>query len=129
MSKKIPSDLKYTATHEWVREETDGIITIGITDHAQSLLGDIVYIELPEKRQKLSQGEGCAVVESVKAAADVYAPLAGEIIMSNQALASQPELVNIDPYGDGWLCQIKLNDVSALDTLFNAEDYAKSIFS
>lgn len=129
MSKKIPSDLKYTATHEWVREETDGIITIGITDHAQSLLGDIVYIELPEKRQKLSQGEGCAVVESVKAAADVYAPLAGEIIMSNQALASQPELVNIDPYGDGWLCQIKLNDASALDTLFNAEDYAKSIFS
>lgn len=124
---RTPNDLKYTASHEWVREEQDGTITIGITDHAQDLLGDIVYVELPEKQKKLSKGEGCAVVESVKAAADVYAPVGGEVIASNEALSSQPELMNIDPYGDGWLCRIKVEDKAGLTTLLNADDYSKSI--
>ncbi len=127
MTSRVPKDLKYTNSHEWVREEQDGTITVGITDHAQDLLGDIVYVELPEKQKKLNTGEGCAVVESVKAAADVYAPLGGEVIASNEALSSQPELMNIDPYGDGWLCRIKIADKTGLAALLSAEGYLKSI--
>lgn len=127
MTNHAPKDLKYTASHEWVRLEKDGTITVGITAHAQNLLGDIVYVELPELQKKLNKGDACAVVESVKAAADVYAPVAGEIIKSNEALSTQPELMNVDPYGDGWLCRLKVNDAATVDALLSADDYLASI--
>src|SRR5690348_6167282 len=100
---EIPKDLKFTSTHEWVRIEEDGTITIGITSHAQEMLGDLVYVELPEPEAQVRLGEECAVVESVKAASDVYAPLSGEIIEINDLLLDMPGTVNSDPYGDGWL--------------------------
>jgi glycine cleavage system H protein len=127
MAGHIPKELKYTPSHEWVKLEDDGTVTIGITAHAQSLLGDIVYVELPDVQKKLSKGEGCGVVESVKAAADVYAPVAGEVIKSNEALSTQPELMNIDPYGDGWLCRLKLADSASLDALLDADGYLENI--
>jgi glycine cleavage system H protein len=127
MAGHIPKELKYTPSHEWVKLEDDGTVTIGITAHAQSLLGDIVYVELPDVQKKLSKGEGCGVVESVKAAADVYAPVAGEVIKSNEALSTQPELMNIDPYGDGWLCRLKIADSASLDALLDADGYLENI--
>ena len=104
---QLPTDLKYTKSHEWLRTLPDGTIEVGITDHAQSALGDLVFVEVPEKGRAVAVGEACAVVESVKAASDVYSPVAGEVVAGNPALASEPELVNKDPYGTGWLMRVK----------------------
>ena len=104
---QLPADLKYTKSHEWLRTLPDGTIEVGITDHAQSALGDLVFVEVPEKGRAVAVGEACAVVESVKAASDVYSPVAGEVVDGNPALASEPELVNKDPYGAGWLMRVK----------------------
>ena len=103
----LPGDLKYTKDHEWLRQEEDGSVTIGITDHAQSALGDMVYVELPEVGQDLETGGEMAVVESVKAASDVYAPVAGGVVAVNENLADDPEKINSDPYGDGWIVRMK----------------------
>lgn len=103
---QVPDTLRYTQTHEWLRQEADGSITVGITDHAQAQLGDLVYVELPAVGKTLAAGDACAVVESVKAAADVYAPLAGTVLAVNDALNGAPELVNQDPYGAGWLMRV-----------------------
>ncbi len=118
----IPSDLKYTSSHEWVKLEEDGIVTVGITDHAQSLLGDMVYVETPEVGRKVNQGEECAVVESVKAASDVYAPISGEIVEKNGDLDGSPEKVNEDAYST-WLFRIRPDNVSDLDALLDARAY------
>jgi glycine cleavage system H protein len=104
---QIPADLRYTKSHEWMRTLPDGTIEIGITDHAQQALGDLVFVEVPETGRKLAAGDACAVVESVKAASDVYSPLAGEVAAGNPALATQPELINKDPYGEGWILRLK----------------------
>ncbi|KFZ30496.1 glycine cleavage system protein H [Pseudidiomarina salinarum] len=119
----IPKELKYTATHEWVRNEGDGIYTIGLTEHAQDLLGDMVFVELPEVGSNVDTGDDIAVAESVKAASDVYAPITGEVVEINEELESSPESVNSDPYGDGWLFKIKATDPSELDGLLDAEAY------
>ena len=121
---KIPADLKYTQSHEWVKTNADGSVTIGITDHAQEALGDIVFLELPEAGRKLAEGETCAVVESVKAASDIYAPLAGEVLAANSALTDTPEQVNSDAY-NAWLFKLKPADAGALNALLSAEAYAK----
>ena len=122
---EIPSELLYRESHEWVRIDEDGTATIGISDHAQAQLGDMVFIELPEPGMSYEQGDACAVVESVKAASDVYAPLTGEVIESNSALEDSPELVNTDPYGDGWLFRMQLANPSELDGLLTPEAYAE----
>ncbi|WP_455365286.1 glycine cleavage system protein GcvH [Kaarinaea lacus] len=119
----IPEDLHYTKTHEWVKQDADGTVTVGITDHAQNLLGDMVFIELPEVGTDYTTGADCAVVESVKAASDVYCPISGEVIASNEALVDAPEMVNQDPYGDGWLFKLKPNDAGEVEDLLNAEAY------
>ena len=103
---QVPDTLRYTQTHEWLRQEADGSVTVGITDHAQAQLGDLVYVELPAVGKTLAAGDACAVVESVKAAADVYAPLVGTVLAVNEALNGAPELVNQDPYGAGWLMRV-----------------------
>lgn len=103
---QVPDTLRYTQTHEWLRQEADGSITVGITDHAQAQLGDLVYVELPAVGKALTAGDACAVVESVKAAADVYAPLTGTVLAVNEALSSAPERVNQDPHGEGWLIRL-----------------------
>jgi glycine cleavage system H protein len=121
----LPHELKYSKSHEWVREEADGSVTVGITDHAQGLLGDMVFVELPEIDRVLDTEEECAVVESVKAASDVYAPVSGTVIEVNRAVEDSPELVNQDPYGDGWL--FRLQDVSGLDELLDADAYAEMV--
>lgn len=123
----IPQELKYAKSHEWVRSEADGSVTIGITDHAQGLLGDMVFVELPEVGSDVSTDEDCAVVESVKAASDVYAPIAGEIIEVNSTLEDSPEIVNSDPYGDGWLFKMKVADSGEVDALLDADAYAKIV--
>ncbi len=120
----IPSELKYNKSHEWVRREDDGTVTVGITDHAQDLLGDMVYVELPEVGRELAAEEECAVVESVKAASDVYAPLTGEVVAVNEALEDSPEIVNQNPYGDGWLFRIQPADIAAVEMMLDAEAYA-----
>lgn len=117
----IPQDLKYTASHEWLRLGDDGVATVGITDHAQEQLGDVVFVELPEIGRKLKAGEECAVVESVKAASDVYSPLDGVIVEVNEALAENPELINQDPYGEGWILRIKT--AATLAELLDATAY------
>ena len=104
---ELPGDLEYTKDHEWLRQEEDGSVTIGITDHAQSALGDLVYVELPEVGQELEVGGEMAVVESVKAASDVYAPVSGSILAVNEDLADDPEKINADPYGDGWIVRLQ----------------------
>jgi len=104
---EIPSDLRYTKNHEWVRSLPDGSVEIGITDHAQAALGDLVFVEVPDAGRMLSAGDACAVVESVKAASDVYSPLGGEVLAGNGQLATQPELINSDPYGQGWILRLK----------------------
>ncbi len=121
----LPQELKYSKSHEWVREEADGTVTIGITDHAQGLLGDMVFVELPELDRELGVEEECAVVESVKAASDVYSPVAGSVAEVNSAVEDSPELVNQDPYGDGWL--FKLKDVSGMEDLLDADAYAATV--
>lgn len=120
----IPSDLQYRETHEWVRVEDDGSVFIGITDHAQAALGDMVFVELPEPGMSYAQGDACAVVESVKAASDIYMPVSGEVIENNSALEDDPGLVNKDPYGDGWLFSISPSKPSELDSLLDATAYA-----
>ncbi|TLZ34604.1 MAG: glycine cleavage system protein GcvH [Gammaproteobacteria bacterium] len=104
---KVPADLKYTKSHEWVRALADGTVEVGITDHAQHALGDLVFVEVPEAGRAVKAGEPCAVVESVKAASDVYAPLAGEVTGGNGRLGGEPQVVNSDPYGEGWLMRLK----------------------
>ncbi len=121
----FPEELKYAATHEWVRTEEDGSITVGITDHAQELLGDIVFVELPEEGTVVSAQEEVSVIESVKAASDVYAPASGEIIAVNEELNDAPETVNSSPYEEGWLFRILPSDTSELDDLLSAEAYAE----
>ncbi len=118
-----PSHLRYTKSHEWVESMSDDTYRVGISDHAQDLLGDMVFIELPEAGQSLSASDECAVVESVKAASDVYSPLSGEVIEINEALVDSPDLVNRDPYGDGWLFTLKASDSSELDELMSADEY------
>lgn len=122
----VPNELKFTPSHEWVRVEDDFAI-VGITDFAQTLLGELVYVELPDVGDVIDQGEDCAVVESVKAASDVYCPVSGEIIEINEALADEPELVNDDPYGNGWLFKIQIDDVNQLETLLTPEEYQKQV--
>lgn len=122
----IPSDLKYAKSHEWVRVD-GGTATVGITDHAQSELTDVVFVELPAAGRAVAAGEACAVVESVKAASDIYAPVAGEIIEGNPALESDPGLVNTDPYGEGWLFRIRLASPGDLDALLDAAAYGAAI--
>jgi glycine cleavage system H protein len=126
MSENIPADLKYAKSHEWVRLEGD-TATIGISDHAQHELTDVVFVELPAVGRKVAAGEACAVVESVKTASDIYAPLSGEVIAVNPELAKRPELVNSQPYQDGWFFKLKVNQPSEADRLLNAETYAKQI--
>jgi glycine cleavage system H protein len=123
----IPQELKYTKTHEWIRIEEDGSYTIGITDHAQSLLGDMVFIELPEIGDEFEVGEDCAVVESVKAASDIYCPVTGEIIAINEKLDDSPELVNNDPFLDGWLFTVKPADDCDLDNVIEASAYEEIV--
>ena len=119
----IPTDLGYRESHEWVRASGDGTAVVGISDHAQSALGDMVYVELPEAGLSFEQGDACAVVESVKAASDIYAPVSGEVIEFNGALEDTPELVNTDPYGEGWLFKIRLSDPSEIEGLLKAAEY------
>lgn len=123
----IPADLKYVASHEWLKLEDDGIITVGITDHAQGLLGDVVFVELPEVGRTVSADEEIAVVESVKAASDVYAPIAGEIVEINDELVDSPELANEDPYGKAWFFKIKPANVADYDDLLSAEEYQSAL--
>ncbi|HEV3429891.1 MAG TPA: glycine cleavage system protein GcvH [Paraburkholderia sp.] len=122
----IPADLKYTESHEWIRTEADGTLTVGITDHAQQALGDIVFLELPEAGRQVSAGDAIAVIESVKAASDIYAPVAGEIIASNAELADTPDEVNSEPY-ESWLFKIKPAADAKLDGLIDAAAYEKAI--
>ena len=122
---EIQSDLLYRESHEWVRVEDDSGIVVGISDHAQEALGDMVYVELPEPGMSYEQGEACAVVESVKAASDIYAPVTGEVVQANAELEDSPELVNSSPYGDGWLFRMIPSDPSQIDDLLGADDYAE----
>jgi glycine cleavage system H protein len=120
---ETPDDLKYSKSHEWVRVNDDGTVTIGVTDHAQAQLGDLVYVEVPDEGRELEAEDACAVVESVKAASDVYAPLAGTVAAANEALADTPEAVNNDAYGDGWLIRLKPADAAAVNALMSAAEY------
>lgn len=123
----IPTELRYTESHEWVRRNDDGTLTIGITDHAQHLLGDIVFVETPETEDTFSAGDDCAVIESVKAASDVYCPIDGEVVEGNEALGDTPEIINNDPYGDGWIFKIKPEDEGAYDELMDSDAYSEVI--
>ena len=122
--KNIPGDLKFLSSHEWARIESDGTITIGISDHAQDLLGDIVFVELPEVGQTLDAESDAAIVESVKAASDVYSPISGEVKEVNSLLEDQPEIINSSPYEDGWFYKISPSDLSELDNLLSPKDYS-----
>ncbi|HET6632110.1 MAG TPA: glycine cleavage system protein GcvH [Rhodanobacteraceae bacterium] len=121
---EIPGDLKFLKSHEWVRIEDDGLARVGISDSAQSQLGDIVYVELPEAGSSVTAGNACAVVESVKAASDIYAPVSGEVVEVNEVLADAPETINDDAWGDGWIFAIRPSDLGELDELLGADDYA-----
>ena len=120
---EVPKGLKYMESHEWVRNDGDGTATIGITDHAQDALGDVVFVELPDLGAELSAGDESGVVESVKAASDIYAPVSGEVIAINEQLVDSPELVNESPYGDGWFYRVRLADPEELEDLMDAEAY------
>ena len=124
---KIPAELKYARTHEWLRHEDDGSVTVGISDHAQAALGDLVFVETPEAGRSVTAGEACAVVESVKAASDVYSPVGGEVIAGNEALATQPELLNSDPYGEGWIMKIRPAGDAETSTLLDAKAYEATL--
>jgi len=119
----VPADLQYTKSHEWLRRLPDGTIEIGITDHAQDALGDLVFVEVPEPGRTVSSGEACAVVESVKAASDVYSPIAGSVIAGNSRLVSEPEAVNKDPYGSGWLMRVRPDGAVPAEELLSASEY------
>ncbi|MBT0721240.1 glycine cleavage system protein GcvH [Tatumella sp. TA1] len=123
----VPQQLKYRESHEWVRQEDDGTVTVGITEHAQGLLGDMVFVDLPEIGREVTVGDDCAVAESVKAASDIYAPVSGEIIAVNEALSDSPEQVNTSPYDAGWLFKIKLANPHELEQLLNAATYQSLI--
>ncbi len=123
---KLPADLQYTESHEWVRLETDGTVTIGITDHAQEALGDIVFLELPTEGTKIAAGKSLAVIESVKAASDIYAPISGEVLEINEKLADEPGAVNADPYA-AWLLKLKPSEQAELASLMSAEAYRQSL--
>ena len=121
----IPGDLKFLSSHEWVRVEVDGTVTVWISDHAQDLLGDIVFVELPEVGQSIDAESDAAIVESVKAASDVYSPLSGEVIEVNSLLEDQPEIINSSPYDDGWFYKMSPSDLSEIDNLLSPEDYSE----
>jgi len=123
----IPSELKYATTHEWIRNEGNGIVTVGITEHAQDLLGDMVFVELPDVGDNVTTGDDICVAESVKAASDIYAPVTGEVVEINEELEDAPELVNSDAFGGGWLFKVKMEDESELESLLDAQGYASSI--
>ena len=127
MSTNIPEDLAYTRSHEWIRDNKDGTVTVGITDHAQELLGDVVYVELPEDGSSLNAEDPAGVIESVKAASDLYSPLTGEVIAINEKLDEEPELINSEPYGDGWIMSLKLDNTDDLKQLLDANDYMNEI--
>jgi glycine cleavage system H protein len=122
----IPSNLKFLESHEWARVEEDGTVTVGISDHAQELLGDIVFVELPEVGKEISQSADIAIVESVKAASDVYSPLSGEVTEINESLNDNPEIINTSPYDDGWFFKIKPQDISEMEKLLDAGAYESS---
>lgn len=124
---EFPSDLRYTSSHEWVRENDDGTIMVGITDHAQSALGDLVFVELPDAGSEIEAGESCIVVESVKAASDVYSPVGGEVVEVNEALLDAPELVNSAPFSEGWLMKLRPNNADELDNLLDVEAYQATL--
>jgi glycine cleavage system H protein len=123
----IPQELRYTKSHEWIKRDEDGHLIIGITDHAQQLLGDLVFVEVPDLGATFNDGDDCAVVESVKAASDVYCPVAGEVVEANEALADAPETINNDPYGTGWIFKLRPEDAGAYDELMDADAYAEVI--
>jgi glycine cleavage system H protein len=123
----VPKDLRYAKSHEWAKKQPDGTVVIGITDHAQSALGDLVFVEVPKAGRKVNAGEACAVVESVKAASDVYAPISGEVLEGNPALAGAPETLNQDPYGKGWMFKLKPGNAAELDKLLDAAGYEKVV--
>ncbi|NVK40218.1 MAG: glycine cleavage system protein GcvH [Oceanospirillaceae bacterium] len=122
-----PSSLKYTASHEWVLDNGDGTVTVGITDHAQELLGDVVFVELPDVGRDVAKGEEFSLVESVKAASDIYAPVSGEVVAVNEALADAPETLNESAFTDGWIAKLKLSDASELDGLLDANAYEATV--
>ena len=122
---QTPSELRYASSHEWARLEEDGTVTIGITDHAQDALGDVVFVELPEVGAALAAGDDAGVVESVKAASDIYAPVGGEVIAINEKLEDEPEVVNSDPYHDGWFFKLRPGDTAELEALMSADDYGQ----
>ena len=124
---EIPSELRYRESHEWVRDEGNGTAVVGISDHAQAALGDMVFVELPEPGMSYDQGEACAVVESVKAASDIYAPVSGKVVAVNEDLDANPALINADPYGDGWLFELELLDTEELEGMKDAEGYKESL--
>ena len=121
---EIPGDLKFMKSHEWARVEGDGKVTVGISDHAQGLLGDLVYVDLPNVGDRIEAGHACAVVESVKAASDIYAPVTGTVVEVNGALADKPETINEDAYGDGWIFVVELEEPEQLKELLEPDDYA-----
>jgi glycine cleavage system H protein len=123
MSSNVPDDRRYTPSHEWVQQQADGSIAIGITDHAQHALGDLVFVEVPTAGRRVAAGEACAVVESVKAASDVYSPIAGDVLEGNAVLAGAPEKINTDPYGAGWLWKLKAANAADLEALLDARAY------
>jgi glycine cleavage system H protein len=123
----VPADLRYMKSHEWARLESDGTVTIGISDHAQQALGDLVFVEVPEPGRRINAGEACAVVESVKAASDVYSPVTGEIVAGNADLGGQPELINQDPYGAGWIMRVRLDDKAQFAALLDAKGYEAAL--
>ncbi len=125
--KEIPGDLKFLKSHEWARVEDDGTITVGISDHAQGLLGDLVYVELPNVGDTVQAGHAVAVVESVKAASDVYTPVSGEVVAVNDYLSDKPETINEDAFGDGWIFVVKTDNREELDELIGPDDYAEMI--
>ncbi len=124
---EFPTELKYASSHEWARLESDGSVVIGITDHAQDALGDVVYIELPEMGASVDAGSEVAVIESVKAASDIYSPVTGEVVEINPALEDEPETVNSSPYADGWLFRVMPTDTGSMDDLMDADGYAASV--
>lgn len=124
---KIPAELRFLRSHEWARLEADGTVTVGISDHAQQALGDLVFAEVPDAGRRVAAGEACAVVESVKAASDVYSPVSGEVIASNADLGGRPELINQDPYGAGWLMRIRPDDKAQFGAMLDAKAYEAAL--
>ncbi len=124
---EIPGDLKFLKSHEWARLEDDGLVRVGISEHAQEQLGDLVYVELPEVGARAEAGTNCAVVESVKAASDIYAPVSGEIVEVNESLADKPETINEDAFGDGWIFVVKVDGTDELDEMLDPDAYAELI--